>query len=172
MKRILSIILVLAMLIPAIALADYSSMSDDDLNKELNLIRAELVKRAELKEGKQILADADGMTVTLKGEPELRKNYDGSYNLDIPVTVVNSSDKKIGIRTDEGYVNGWKVYASFTSMLDAGMKEKEVISVYKVNEEAELESLDDLEDIKLVFLSYDSNFNTLTRNIKTVITYK
>lgn len=70
-------------------------MSDDELVAELNLIRAEITKRTETKEGKQVLVEADGITVTLKGEPSLEKSYNGSFYIVLQVTVVNASKAKL-----------------------------------------------------------------------------
>ncbi len=173
MKRIISLLAALIMMLtPIFAFADYSSMSDDDLYKELNLIRAELVKREETKEGKIILAEADGITVTLKGEPEWKENSKGVCSIILNVTVVNTADESRGIREDDCYLNGWKISCGFQTTLDAGMKTKETITLYKVNEDADLEALEDLEDIKIVFLTYKGEgFKTLTKDITATLTY-
>ena len=175
MKKTLALLLSLIMLvsiIPVAAFADYASMTDDALMAELNQIRAEIVRRAETKEGKQVLAEVDGLTVTLKGEPEWNKSYDGTHYITLTVTVVNTSDKAMAIRTDDCYLNGWKVSASFNSQLDAGMKTKDTIDIYSVDEDADLESLEDLEDIRFTFLTFDpSTFRTQTKDITATITY-
>lgn len=173
MKKTLSILLTLSLLLlPMIASADYASMSDDELMVELNQIRAEQVNRALAKEGKTILAEADGITVTLKGEPEWNESYDGTHYIVLNVTVVNSSENAVGIRTDDCYVNGWKIGSSFITSLEAGMKTKETISIYSVDEDAEVENIEDLEDIKITFLTFDANtLSTKTRDITTTITY-
>lgn len=173
MKRTISLFIALVMmLIPVFAFGDYSSMSDDELNTELNLIRSELVRRSEAKEGKIILAEADGVTVTLKGEPEWKENYKGEASIVLNVTVVNKAEESRGIRQDDCYLNGWKISCGFGTTLDAGMKTKDTITLYKVSEDADLESLEDLEDIKIVFLTYKGEgFKTLTKNIEATLTY-
>lgn len=173
MKKTLSILLALTLLVlPFVAFADYAKMSDDELYAELNLIRAELTKRAAEKEGKQVLAEADGITVTYKGDPTWKENYDGTHLIVLNVTVVNDSKNAVGIRQDDSYVNGWKISCSFQTSLEPGMKTKDTIVFYKVDEDGDLESLEDLEDIKITFLTFDANsFKTKTKNISTTITF-
>ena len=178
MKKVFVLVLSLILLVSLFpvaafaAFADFASLSDDELMAELNQIRAELVKRAEIKEGKQVLAEVDGLTVMLKGEPEWNKSYNGTHCITLTVTVVNSSEKAMAIRTDDCYVNGWKVRTSFNSQLEAGTKTKDIIYIYSVDEDADLESLEDLEDIKFIFLTFDpSTFSTQTRDITATITY-
>ena len=173
MKRMIALLVALSMmLIPVFACADYASMSDDELQTALNLIRAEIVKRAEAKEGKQILAEADGITVTLKGEPMWKKSYNDTHYIELQVTVVNSSDEAVGIRENDTYVNGWKVDCDFSTNLEPGTKTKETIKMYKVDEDTDLECLDDLEDIKIIFLTFEGKtFHTKTKNIAATITY-
>ena len=173
MKRFFALslaIILVAALLPIASLADYSSMTDDELMTELNHIRVELTKRAESKEGKQVLADADGMTVTYKGSPKLEKTFRG-VSLIIPVTITNSGNALMNIRLDDAYINGWKVDYSFLGELEPGMKTKSEITLVNVDEDAELDSLDALEDVKLVFLTYDKSFRTKTNNIQASISF-
>ena len=89
------------------------------------------------------------------------------------VTVVNSSEEAIGIRTDDCYVNGWKIGSSFQTSLEPGMKTKDTITIYSVDEDAEVENLEDLEDIKITFLTFDANtFRTKTMDITTTLTFQ
>lgn len=142
MKKLVSLLLALSLiLLPMIALADYASMTDDELQTELNQIRAEIAKRVSVKEGKQVLAEADGITVTLKGEPSWEKSYDGTHYIVLQVTVVNTSNEAVGVRQDDVYLNGWKVSCSFQTSLDPGMKTKDKITIYKVDEDADLEKI-------------------------------
>lgn len=174
MKKLVSVFIVLCLaLLPVLSLADYAAMSDDELQTELNLIRAEITKRAETKEAKEILAESDGITVTLKGDPAFEDGVGGSKKLTLSVTAVNSSDEAVGIRTDEVYINGWKIGTLFSVTLDPGMKKKDEIVFYKVDEEAELEKLEDLEDIKFVFLTFEPNgYKTKTRDIEKTVSFK
>lgn len=173
MKKTAVLLLAISLLLfPIISFADYASMSDDQLYNELNLIRAELVKRSEEKEGKIVLAEADGIVVTLKGQPEWKESYSGQCSIVLNVTVANTGTQAVGIRTDDSYLNGWQINSDFYSKLDAGMKAKETITLNKVTEDTDLESIDDLEDIRLVFLTFKAeNYHTLTDNITATITY-
>ena len=174
MKRYLTFALALFLvvaLLPIVSFADYSSMTDDELLAELNLIRVELTKRADSKEEKQVLADVDGITVTYNGSPRLENTFMGLC-LILPVTITNSGKKSMSIRLDDSYINGWKVGYTFLEELDPGMKAKGEISLENVDNDAELVSLDALEDVKLVFLTFDPNtFDTKTSNIVTNMSF-
>ena len=173
MKRFFTFILVLVLAFPITVFAtDYSTMSDDELYEELNLIRAEMVNRISSEDEDKVLVDADGITVTLKGEPELKESYDGSKYLVFSVTIVNSSTEVTGVRTDDCYLNGWQVSSDCLAALDAGTKVKSELTIFKVDEDAEVDSIEDLEDLKLVFLTYDANtYVTKTNDISTVLTF-
>ena len=174
MKRFLTFVLVLVLATPNVVFAaDYSAMSDDELYDELNLIRAEMTKRQSANDEDTVLVDADGITVTLKkGEPELKEFYDGEKYLVFNVTIVNSSTEATAVRTDDCYLNGWKVSSDCSTSLEPGAKVKEELSIYNVNEDAEVESIEDLEDLKIVFLTYDANsYDTKTSDITTTLTF-
>ncbi len=99
-------------------------------------------------------------------------SYDGTHYIVLNVTVVNSSEEAVGIRTDDCYVNGWKIGAGFQTSLEPGMKTKDTITIYKVDEDAEVEKLEDLEDIKIAFLTFNANtFMTKTMDITTTLTF-
>ena len=174
MKKFISVLVAFCFaLLPVLSLADYSAMSDDELQTELNLIRAEITKRSETKEAKEILAEADGLTVTMKGEPVVDEIYDGSKKLILAVTVVNTSEESAGISMDEAYINGWKVSGMFIPTLEPGTKLKQEIEFYHVDENAELEKLEDLEDIKFIFHTFEAEtFMRKTGNIEKTVSFK
>ena len=175
MKKLLSVALALLLLIAfpceAFAEQDYSAMTDEELNVELNLIRAEITKRLYLSEAKEILIDnIDGITVTLKGEPTLKQSSSGN-TLEFAI-VVNSSDKAVGLAIDDCYINGWKESTLFAKTLDPGTKLKDTISFYHVEEDADLEDLADLEDVKMYFHTYEpETYHTLTKDISVIISF-
>ena len=131
-----------------------------------------MVKRSSQEGEDTVLVDADGITVSVKGEPELKDSYDGSKYLVFQVTIVNASTEATGVRTDDCYLNGWKVSSDCSTSLEAGAKVKKELSIYNVDVDAELETLDELEDLKLVFLTFDANtFMTKTGDITTTLTF-
>lgn len=172
-KAILLLVALVIIVFPLVALAvDYASMSDYELEAELNAIRAEITKREATQETRTILVDVDGITVTLKDGPVWNKSYDGTHYISYYVTVVNSSKDAIGIRTDDCYLNGWKIHSEFYTLLEPGMKTKETIGIYSVDTDADLEKLEDLEDVKLTFLIFDANtFKTEKDDIKVTLNY-
>ena len=176
MKKLFSLFLALLLLIAipceAFAAQDYSAMTDEELNAELNLIRAEMTRRLSLSEAKEILIDnVDGLTVTLKGELTLSQSSNGK-TLELTVIVVNSSDKAIGLSIDDCYINGWKESTLFSKSLDAGTKLKDTISFYHVDEDADLEDLEDLEDLIMHFHTFDPDtYHTITKEISVTLNF-
>ena len=169
MKKVLSLLIIVSMLFPLIALADYSSMTDEELEIEL---RAEITRRASLKEGKQVLVDADGLTVTLTGGPVWKQLYDGTHYIELPIMAVNSSEQAIGLSNDDIYVNGWKISGNMFLSLEPGMKTKETITLYQVDINADMEKLEDLEDVKIRLHTFNTTtYYTITDNISITISF-
>ena len=131
-----------------------------------------VLKRAEAKEGRTILAEVDGITITINGDPEWKVDSKGSCSIVLNITMVNTADKSRGISDDDCYVNGWKIICPFSKTLKAGMKMKSSITLYRVNEDADLKTLEDLEYIKIGFHTVDGDsFKSLTKNITATLTY-
>lgn len=157
MKRFLSVFLVLALVLtPVFSLAtDYSSFSDDDLFKEVNVIMAELTKR-ELNANNVLFDSGDGFTVYFDGEPTVVELYDGSHGLEINLISVNSGDKEVSLSCMHMSVNGWKVNPMFSTSLKSGEKVKTKIQSYTFEADTGMKSLDEIETIEF-FCNYKAD---------------
>ena len=160
MKRILLVIFIFILLCP-IGLAetqlDFASMSNDELHTMIDLARNELTKR-EMHIGDSIvILDAQDVVISLTGE--YRTSSDSEY-LDLNSIVVNNSSHNVGISLDHVSVNGWSIYGSAPSDVDAGKKGKDEFTFNL--DEADCDSIEKVEDIEFVIVLYDSDsYDTL-----------
>ena len=98
------------------------------------------------------LVDYDGYKVTLTG-------YEIDMgDLKLNVIVENNSDIELALATEDVYVNGWLASAGSVYSINSGKKSKDYISVYDL-EKSDVFSIDDLEEIEIVFYVYDSNYD-------------
>lgn len=168
MKKITTLFLCIVLLFCcAFAYAnDYSAYSDSDLYKIIDSARAELVNRKNTSENKPVILDADGLTVTLSGDPVVKESYDGTYKMIINITAVNSSDKDISFTDDDVYLNGWEISGILGGSLSAGKKARMEVTFYEVNLKADVTAADQIEDIEFHLRTYDSEtYHDLTEGI-------
>lgn len=175
MKKLLSMLLVLVLLLPTMALAeiDWTGMDAATIQMEIDRARAEILTRdIKLPEKGTVLVDADGVVVTLTSAA-VEKSWDGSYGLVLNYTVANNSDKAMGFRDDDCYINGWKVSGSISSSLEAGKKAKESATIYHIDVDADVTTIEEIEELQITFLTFDaSTFMTETNDIQTTIYFK
>ena len=169
-KAIISFLLILSLLIvPFATLADdYSSKTDEELLDILNHVRGELTAREYNKE--MIISQADNITVYLN-KLEIEESYDDTLKLEISVTAINSGDKSEAVNFDGVVINGWEVPALDYISLEAGIKTKTTITVFEVNDKAEIKSVEEIQDLQFYSHSYDPETcnNRIERIRKTIL---
>ena len=171
-KTVVSLLLVFVLaVIPMISMAtDYSSMSEEQLYEQLNMIRTALENKKH--EGDQIISQADGITIYFSSA-EVSESYDGSKKLTIKVTGISTADKATGIIIDKISINGWEINALDSMDLEAGKKAKKEFEFYEVDEKAEIKALEDIEEIEFYAHSYDPNsYATLTPDLHFIVRMK
>ena len=161
MKKSLSLILVLLLIITSSVAfaADYSTMTEEQLKTQYDLIRNELLKRGLKAEKKTIIVEQKGVQIYVNGDITIEKEYswDDTYYLFIPVVVVNNTTKTLNIIVGEASINGWSTDASAYSVgaIPAGKKSKGSLKFEL--EDTDVESLDDFEDVEFTIRMYDDN---------------
>lgn len=121
MKKLITIILALAMLLPAVALADLpdvTGMTDQELHDMISACSAELMARNTSEPDGTLLFEFDGVKLYQKGEP-----YKSSSYLYIPVAIYSSKDFQLTLSLRNAKINGWEVYSSGITV-DANAKKK------------------------------------------------
>lgn len=175
MKKMFLILLAITVLIPAMTLAeiDWTSMDVASIQTEIDRARSEISTRdIKTAEKGTILVEADGLVVTLTGAA-VNPSWDGSYTLTMNYTVVNNSNNAVGFRSEKCYINGWEVSGSIYSDLDAGKKAREEVHIYNIDVDAEVTSIEDIDEIQITFLTFDMNtYMTKTDDIECTIYFK
>lgn len=172
MKKLLTFILAVVLLVPAIAFAevDWTGMTVEDIQDEINRARAEILTRdIKTDEKGTVILDANGIVVSITSA-EVKDSYDGTKYLSLKFTAVNNSSEAVGFRTDKVYLNGWEISGSISASLDAGMKAKKEDNFYSIDVDADVSSYEELEELKLIMLTYDANtYITKTNDIECTV---
>lgn len=172
MKKIIALALVLLSLIPyAFAESiDYSSMTADQLREVIVQARAALACQEEPFTGKCVVYDENDIKVTITGvSPEEYTNW-----VNIQVTVVNKSDRKITVMFDDIYINGWQINIGTFSISEVEAKKnaKGKLTFLSLEEEAEVTAMEEIEDFAFKVKIYDPvNYKTLYATDEQTITF-
>lgn len=156
MKRIFALILALLLIGSAAfaAVPDISGCSDDELRQLIDLARNRLYVNALSVEKDAVLVEQDGIKLYLTGEymTSFSKSW-GFLYVNCVIVNNNAFEAKVGIENCS--INGWDAYGDGTSSCAAGKKKKVELtfSLY----DADISSLDDLEDITFNFYTYNSD---------------
>lgn len=156
MKKLISIVLTL-LLVGSLALAeaDFTGMTDDELHALVDGARNELVKRELVAENKAVILEQDGVTVYLTGDISLEYNF-----LKVGVVVVNDTDKTISILLDGASVDGWTLNTIGVTDTPAGKKQKGTLQF--LVSDGEVEAAEEVKEIEAVYKIWDSGeYNTL-----------
>ncbi len=163
MKKLFALVLAMLMICgSAFAEIDWSSMTDDEIKAAIEAAQAELAARkpADAEDGSikiedgLVLFDSNGVTATVKGEPWLQDYGERQY-VYFTVVVSNESDIEISLSPDECSCNGWESTGFGTGFLSAGKKTKDDWYFYVTD--AEIHSLDEIEEFKFEIFLYDSS---------------
>lgn len=174
MKKKITLFLCIVLLFCCVSVYadDYSTYSDSDLYKIIDSARTELVNRKNASEEKPVILDADGLTVTLSGNPVVEEMYDGNYEMIITVTAVNNSDKDISFSGNTVYLNGWEIYGLLSGSLPAGKKAKIEVEFFEVNLKADVTASDQIEDLEFILHTYDpETYDHITDDITSRVVF-
>ena len=142
MKKLFTMLLVLALALPALALADpdVTSMTDQELRDMITACSAELMARATVDPDGILLFEYDGFCVYQTGDAAM-KNGD----IVIPVLLVNNRDVATSIGIRDAVCNGWEI--KVTSGTDVTEKAKRMDEIRIKVKDLNLSSLDDVESL-------------------------
>ena len=142
MKKLITIILALSMLIPAVSLADLPDvtvLSDQELKDLITAASAELIARNADGSAGTLVFECEGVKLYQIGEPRLSSDY-----MYIPVAVYNDLDYELTFMPNAAKINGWEVYSSGVTVVAKAKKKGEIsfkISDADVKETSQIESL-------------------------------
>lgn len=143
MKKLITIILAMAMLLPVVALADLpdiTSLSDQELKDLIEVCSAELASRDTAKAEETLLFDQDGVKLFQTGEAYVYDEY-----MYIPVAIHSEKDFELSLGMENVKLNGWDVYSSGVFVSANAKKKGELsfkIADADVSEISQIESLE------------------------------
>jgi len=159
MKRVVSVLLFVAILSIGICAhcEQYSSMSAEELQRELDIIRNELLVKSLVAEKNAVVLDKNNVYIYISGDPVVEQEYSWSSGLvlRIPVVVINNTTMEICPVTSEASVNGWATDASLYGEIPAGKKLKTEIEFDL--EETDLERTGDFTDAEFKIVVYNND---------------
>lgn len=153
MKRLVSMLLCLVMLISSTALAeiDYASMTSEELEQLIADAQAELDRRGGNEQdpdgfyADRVLFDIEGVRMYLTGEYTVKESF-GNMRFYVEVVVENNSTQELGCMPSGSFsVNGWTGKWDAPSIPPAGNKTKG-----KLTFDMEAASISTFEEIKEV----------------------
>lgn len=145
---------------------DWASMTDDQLQAALAAGQAELIsrKKATQSDGAVLIADgavlldAEGVTVTVEGDPWFSDSGDRQYIYFNTVTV-NNSDQDMSISFDDCSVNDWACDGYGPTSVPAGKKARDESYIYVTD--ARISSFDEIYEFSMSIRMYNGYFETV-----------
>lgn len=147
MKKLITIILILALAVPALALADLpdvTGMTDQELHDMISACSAELMARSTTEPDGTLLFEYEGTKVYQTGEAEI--SFIGY--LQIPIAIYNDSDTAVSIGVDNVICNGWEIIG-FCESASAHAKKKGTLTF--AVDSADVTSIDQIESLKFIW---------------------
>lgn len=155
MRKLFAAFLVFLMVFSSSAVmaenVDLSAMTADELISLIDDARLELSKYIPAVADGMVLYEDENTKITLNGE--LLIEYG---NLVVPVIIQNYTDRNLIVSFNNSSCNGWDIREA-TLSVNANKKAKEEATFYSAEEDADLTSVDDVEDITCTIHYFDED---------------
>ena len=157
MRRLFALVLVSILMSCSVASAeaiDLTAMSQDELIALIDNARLELSKYLPYAEKGTVLYEDENIKITLNGEI----TFDDYDNMLVDIIIENYSSYNLLISTDNASCNGWDINSA-TASVSANKKAKATLDFYDAVIDADLSSVEDVEDITCSIRYFDSDGN-------------
>ena len=155
MRKLFAAFLVFLMVFSSSAVmaegVDLSAMSADELVALINDARLELTKYLPAVADGTVLYEDENVKITLNGELSIEYG-----SLVVPVIIENYTDRNLIIAMNNSSCNGWDIMEGSISV-NASKKAKDEITFYGAEEDADLTSVDEVEDITCIIRYFDED---------------
>ena len=144
MKKLVIVTLILALILPAIALADLpdvSGMTDQELKDMINAASTELMARNTTEPEGTLLYEYDGISLYQTGDAYIKRGY-----IHVPAVMINNRSQSSHIDMENVVCNGWECSGSIGTYVSENAKKRVEIEI-NVND-ANITSLDEIESLK------------------------
>ncbi len=170
MRKIICLLLCLLLFVPCAGSAapvDYSAMSVAELQDIISSARNELLKKTVKADGKLFILEDEDFQIYLTGDGEL--DWEGKYLLEI--VVINNTDIAVTVQFDHIVINGWETYPRKCSVSNIGAGKEKKGNIILILEDAEIFSIDEVEEIELTFSTLDSSTNETKKSYGPITIY-
>lgn len=149
MKKLLSLLLALALLLPAAALADpdLTAMTDQELKDLIAACSAELRARSTTDPEGTLLFQYEQVRVYQTGDAYISGDY-----LYVPVAVYNDMEHEMVMSAESAICNGWDIYAGNCRASGHAKKKNEIY--FKVGD-ADITTIDQIVSLAFRWEVYD-----------------
>jgi hypothetical protein len=155
MRKLFAAFLVFLMVFSSSAVmaesVDLSAMTADELVSLIDDARLELSKYLPVVADGVVLYEDENIKITLNGEISIEYG-----DLVVPVIIQNYTDRNLLIGLNNASCNGWDIMEGSLSV-NASKKAKDEITFYSAEEDADLTSVDDVEDITCTIRYFDDD---------------
>ena len=168
MKKVFLVVLAFVLLC-GVALGegiDWAGMTDDQLQAALDAGQAELISRRKSNQADgavlitdgAVLLDAEGVTVTVEGDPWFSNSGDRQYIYFNTVTV-NGSDQEMTVDFDTCSVNDWDCNGYGPGSVPAGKKSRDESYIHV--SDAGIASFDEIYEFSMSIRMFNEDFDTV-----------
>ena len=150
MKKLLALILTVALLLPALALADLpdvTGMTDQELKDLISACSAELMARNKTEPEGILLFEYEGVRVYQTDDVRVFSSF-----LYVPVAIYNDTDHKVSVSPDNVICNGWDIYGGGCNA--SGKAKNKADMSFNIGD-ADVTSVDQIESLKFVWTVYN-----------------
>lgn len=150
MKKLITVILILSLILPAAALSDLpdvTAFSDQELKDLISACSQELMARNTSEPEGVLLYEYEGVRVYQTGDAYISSRY-----LYVPVAVYNDMDHEMVISVENCQINGWDVFGS--NCRASGKAKKKDDIAFNI-EDADVTSIDQISSLRFVWQVYD-----------------
>lgn len=152
MKKLLAIILVVAILLPIAALADLpdvTGMTDQELKDLISACSQELRARNTSEPEGILLFEYEGIRIYQTGDA-----YTSSSFLYVPIAVYNDNDYGVGVMVENANINGWDVYSDGCMVSGKGKNKDDI--AFSI-EDADVKAIDQIESLKFTWRVFNTD---------------
>lgn len=154
MKKLITVVLILALLLPSVSLAadfDISSMTDQEIRDLISKCSAVLRLRHQSDPDGIPLFEAEGVRVCQTGDAQFQQ-FTGF--LIIPVVIYNSTPNNVYVGIEQAHCNGWDILGGCGNV-SAGSKAK--ADLYLTVNDADVKKLNQIESLSFAWVILNSD---------------
>ena len=159
MKKRITLLLI-ALLISCVSLvyAD-SAKSTEELLREFDEIRNELIARELSNDEDRILLETQSYKIYISGKTSVgkRDSWNSNIYVIIPVVVINNSNQDITVEVNDASLNGWSVYGDCDGAIGIPAGKKTKARLCFIAKDADVNKLADFENAECKFEIIEAN---------------